>query len=177
MMKGAVFYGWLLRSALRRVLFVPGLKWFLFASNVLRYLALRGLGARIAFTTSMSADVDLLDPSLLVTGPGTTFGARCFVSGHFVEGGKLVLGTVSVGQNSLLSADVMCAPSVEIGERVTVKARANVSVGTRIGDRAQIGAAAFLDSNVTVAPGAVVANNAYVAPRTEVAAARPAEAE
>src|SRR3954451_23686113 len=37
LMKGTVFYAWILRSMLRRVLFVPGLKFVLFSSNVLRF--------------------------------------------------------------------------------------------------------------------------------------------
>ena len=64
MMKGPVFWGWIFRSLLRRVLLLPTLKWILFSSNVLRFLSLRAMGARVAFTTSISADVDLLDPSL-----------------------------------------------------------------------------------------------------------------
>ncbi len=167
---GLVFYGWIFRSALRRVLFVPGVKWFLFASNVLRFFTLRGLGAKVAFTTSMSADVDLLDPSLVAVGPGSIFGARCIITGHFVEAGCLVLGEVRVGKNSMLAADVMCAPSVTIGDDVIVKARVDINVGTRIGSRARIGASSFLDSNVTVAPGGVVGNYVYIARRTEVLA-------
>ena len=170
MMKGAVFYGWLLRSALRRIMFVPGLKWFLFASNTLRFLTLRGLGAKVSFTTNMSADVELLDPSLVKVGPGAVLGARCLVSGHFVEDGKLVLGTIEVGKGSLLAADVICGPGVVIGEKVMVKAQAGIGLGTKIGDRASIGARAFLDSNVIVEAGAVVGNAEFVKPRTVVSA-------
>jgi len=170
MMKGAVFYGWLLRSALRRIMFVPGLKWFLFASNTLRFLTLRGLGAKVAFTTNMSADVELLDPSLVTAGAGAVLGARCLVSGHFVEDGKLVLGTIEIGKGSLLAADVICGPGVVIGEKVMVKAQAAIGVGTKIGDRAVIGGRATVDHNVVVEPGAVIANTEHVKPRTVVAA-------
>ncbi len=168
MMKGAVFYGWLLRSALRRIMFVPGLKWFLFASNTLRFLTLRGLGAKVSFSANMSADAELLDPSLVIVGPGAVIGARCLVSGHFVEDGKLVLGTIEIGKGSLLAADVICGPNVVVGEKVMVKAQAAIGLGTRIGDRASIGARAYLESNVTVEPGAVVANAELVKPRTIV---------
>src|SRR5262249_17606286 len=51
LMKGPVFYGWLFRSLLRRLLFVPSLRWFIFSSNVLRYLSFRAMGAKIAFST------------------------------------------------------------------------------------------------------------------------------
>lgn len=170
LLKGTIFYGWVVRSALRRILYAPGLQYFLFASNTLRYLSLRGLGARVAFTTSMSSDAEILDPSLLVAGPGATFGARSFVSGHYIEGDNLILGQVTIGKNTLLGADVMCAPSVEIGDNVSVRFRASISIGSRIGDGARIGADSYIDSNVVVAPGAIVPNRSFIPARSEVTA-------
>jgi carbonic anhydrase/acetyltransferase-like protein (isoleucine patch superfamily) len=170
MMKGAVFFGWIGRSILRRILFVPGLRWFIFSSNVLRFLAFRGLGARVAFTTNMSVDADILDPSLFVAGPGAVIGARCFISGHYVEDGKLVLGEVRVGKDSLLAAEVGCAPEVTIGDRVLVKARASISLGARVGDRAVLGGESCIDAYAVIGERATIANRVYVRPRVEVPA-------
>lgn len=170
MMKGAVFFGWILRSMLRRILFVPGVRWFIFSSNMLRFLALRGLGARVAFTTNMSVDADILDPALFVAGPGATIGARCLVSGHYIEDGKLVLGEVRVGRGSLLAAEVGCAPEVTIGDKVLVKARAALSLGVKVGDRAVLGGASVIDAFAVIGEGAEIGNTVYVKPRTEVPA-------
>ncbi len=171
MMKGKVFFGWLFRSLLRRVLFVPGVKWVVMSSNVLRFLALRALGARVAFTANMSADVDVLDPALLVVGPGATIGARSFLSGHWVEGGKLVLGEIRVGAHSLIAADVVVAPGVVIGERAVVKARVSLGPEVKVGDRADIGGTATLISHVVIEAGAKVDAGQFVPARTRVTAA------
>ncbi len=170
MMKGKIFFGWLFRSLLRRVLFVPGVKWVLMSSNVLRFLALRAMGARVAFTANMSADVDVLDPALLEVGPGATIGARSFLSGHWVEGGKLVLGEIRIGARSLVAAEVIIAPGVVVGERAVVKARASLGPETQVGDRADIGAAALLVAHVIVDPGARVEVGQLVPARARVAA-------
>jgi len=156
MMKGTAFWGWLLRSLLRRVLFVPGVKPLIFASNVLRFLALRAMGAKVAFTANMSTDVDLLDPWLLEVGAGATIGARCLVSGHYVEGGKLVLGEVVVGEKALLAAEVLVGPNVRIGKNVRALARAAVSIGCTVGDGAELGPGARFAGYNGVAAGAKV---------------------
>lgn len=167
-MKGRVFFGWVIRSMLRRVVFVPGLRWFLFSSNMLRFLTLRGLGARVPFSMNMSVDVDILDPSLFVAGPGATLGARCIISGHYIEDDTLVLGEVRVGRGSLIAAEVGCAPGVVIGEQVLVKARAALSVGARVEDRAIVGADSVIDAYAVLGAGAETDNRVHVKVGTRV---------
>jgi hypothetical protein len=168
MMKGPVFFGWIARSLLRRILFLPGLRFVLFSSNVLRFFALRGLGAKVAFSTNMSVDVDLLDPSLFVAGPRATIGARCLVSGHYIDKGELILGEVRVGAGSLLAAEVICAPGVVVGEGVMVKGRASLSVGARVDDGASIGGEVVIDANAHVGAGARIDTCAHVKPRVRI---------
>lgn len=169
LLSGRIFYAWMLRSLLRRILFIPGLKFVIFSSNVLRFFALRALGARVAFTANVSTDADLLDPALTTLGSGATVGARCLLSGHYVEDGELILGEVRVGARSLLAVDVMMGPHATVGERVTVKGRASISVGATVGDGATIGGEVALDAGCQVGAGAVIGNLAYVAPRAVVA--------
>ena len=168
LMKGVVFYAWVVRSMLRRILFFPGIRFLLLSSNVLRFLALRGMGARVAFASNMSNDVDLLDPSLLVVGPGATIGARSIVSCHYVDGGKLVLGEVRVGAGSLLALEVAVAPGTTIGDGAILNTRVSLSVGVTIGAGARIGGAAVIDTRATIGAHARVATRAYVPPRTVV---------
>lgn len=166
MMKGAVFWGWILRMAFTRLLFLPGFKTLIFYSNVLRFIALRGLGAKVAFSASMSSDVEILDPALLTVGPGAMLGARTLVSGHFVENGELRLDEVRIDEGALLGMDVACAPGVTVGARAVVQPRASLSVRVKVGEGAVIGVGSLLEADVVVADGAKVPSGAQLAPRT-----------
>jgi len=168
MMKGT-FLVWITRSLLRRVLFLPSLKFVLFSSNVLRFFALRALGARVAFTANVSTDVDLLDPSLLRLGPGATVGARCLLSGHYIEGGKLILGEIAIARGALLAAEVIVGPSVRIGEAAIVKTRAALSMGVSVGDGADVGGEALLDNYAQVGKKARIGVRGYLGPRARLA--------
>jgi acetyltransferase-like isoleucine patch superfamily enzyme len=162
LMKHPIFFVWLVRSMLRRLLFAPGLKWFLFASNTLRFFSLRALGARVAFDANMSADVDILDPWLLTAESGATIGARAMLASHYVERGELVLGPVFVGKGALVASEVLVGPSVSIGARAVVKPLASLSVGVTVGEGAQIGPSAFIDHGVQIGKGAIVHTRVHV---------------
>ncbi len=164
-LKSRVFWGWLLRSMLRRVLLLPSLKWILFNSNVLRWLSLRAMGCRIAFTASMSSDVDVLDPSLTTIGAGAIIGMRCVLTGHYIVPGLLVLEPVAIGEKAVLAADVGVAPGVTVGEGALVKPRTTLSVRASVGARAEVGPAAFIDMLGRVGEGANVGTGAYVGVR------------
>ncbi len=164
MMKGPVFWGWLLRSLLRRVLYWPPLKYLMFSSNVLRFLSLRALGARVAFTASMSTDVELLDPWLLRVGPRAMLGTRTLVAGHYVKGGQLVLAEVSIGAGCLCAAEVLVGPGVTVGDRAQVLSRAALGPGAQVGADATVGGAAILEPGAEVAAGGTVETGARVGP-------------
>lgn len=170
LIQGRVAVSWVLRSMLRRILFLPSLKAVLFSSNLLRFLSLRALGAEIAFTSNISSDVDILDPQLLVLGPGATLGARCFISGHFISGGVLHLRPVQIGAGALLSLQVTVAPGCSIGKDAVLKPGASLSVGARVGEGAEIGISALVDTLARIGDGAVVGTLAHVPPRARVQA-------
>jgi acetyltransferase-like isoleucine patch superfamily enzyme len=169
MMKSVTFFSWLIRSMIRRLLFDCGLRWLLFSSNVLRFLALRALGARVAFTASMSTDVTVLDPSLLAIGPGAVIGSRSYLSSHWVEHGRLILAKIEIGEGSLLALDVLCSPGVVIGKKVMVKAFAILAPNVRIDDEADIGAACQIDTAAHIGRKARLESRAYVAQRQVIA--------
>ena len=162
LMKGAVFWGWLFRTMLRRILFYPPIRVLLFTSNILRWLTLTALGARVSFTANMSSDVDLFDPWMLRVGPGATIGSRCLLSGHYIKGGDLVLDEIDIGGGTLLAADVAVGPGVKVGRDCFVLGRAALGPGVQIGDGALIGSHAFLEAGVVVEAGARVPNVAHV---------------
>ena len=167
---GKVAISWILRSMLRRILLLPGLKWVLYSSNVLRFLSLRALGAQVAFTANVSSDVDILDPQLLTLGAGVVVGARCFLTGHLVRDGVLLLRAVEIGPGALLALQVVVAPGCSIGARAVLKPGASLSVGAQVGEGAEIGIGALVDTLARVGAGAVVDTLAHVPPRARVPA-------
>lgn len=168
-LRGRVFWSWALRFVLRRILHFPALKAVYFGSNVLRWLSLRALGARVAFASNMSNDVDVLDPSLLTIDTGATIGARALLSGHYVQDGMLVLGEIRVGAGALVSVGVTIGPDVTIGPRATVKGLSALTRDIVIGDGADIGGETAIEPHVRIGAGAKTAPRAHVPPRTVIA--------
>ena len=169
-MKGRVFGGWLFRTLLRRLLMPPPIRWVIFSSNVLRFLALRAMGARVAFTASMSSDVDVLDPALLEVGPGAIIGAKCFTSGHYVDRGQLVLGVIRIGAGAMLAAAVNVGPGATVGAKAVVKPLAALGPDCVIGEGAQVGGEALIDIAARVGDGAHLGNRVHVRPGASVPA-------
>jgi carbonic anhydrase/acetyltransferase-like protein (isoleucine patch superfamily) len=162
MMKSVTFYSWLFRSMFRRLLFDCGLRWLLFSSSILRFFAFRALGAKVHFTASMSSDVTVLDPSLLIMGKGSMMGARCFIAGHFIERNRLILGYVEIGEGSLLAVDVICAPGIVIGKNVTVKGNSSIAPYVHIDDGADIGPVSLLDAGARIGKKARIDSRSHV---------------
>jgi acetyltransferase-like isoleucine patch superfamily enzyme len=168
MMKSVTFYSWIFRSMFRRLLFDCGLRWLLFSSNVLRFLAFRALGAKVDFTVSMSPDVVVTDPALLTIKAGAMIGSRSYIAGHFVENGRLILAPVEIGEGCLLALDVLCGPGVVLGRKVTVKAFVTLAPNVHVGDDVDIGPAAQIDVGARIGNNVRIASRTYVPPRQVV---------
>jgi len=156
-LKSKVFYSWILRSLLRRLLFIEPLRTALFNVNLLRFLTLRALGARVAFTANASNDVDLLDPSLLEVDAGATLGSRCLISCHYVHEGQLVLGRIRIGPGALVGAQAILAPGVTLGAGVELQVRAQLGPDVTVDEGAVIGAGASIEGGSHVGAQARVA--------------------
>ena len=113
--------GWYLHLALSRAPKVSGLRYPLVALATTRWLMLRALGGRIAFTTNLSLEFTLVDLPLLEIGPGTTLGEHAYVGAHLFRGDLLIL------------------EPVRIGAGVFVGGRSTIGPGTVIDDGAWIG--------------------------------------
>ena len=152
-MKSPMFFFWIFRLILKRALFAPVLKELLFQFTTLRFLALRALGAKIAFSSSMSSDVDILDPWFLEVGPGATIGSGCFLSGHFMDKGDLLLNRISIGSGSLLAARVTVGPATNIGTNCRILFGVTIGVHIQIEDDVTIGAASDIEGYATIVSG------------------------
>lgn len=157
MLKGAAFWGWILNFMLRRLLYLGPLRNIIYASNTLRYFSLRALGCNIAFSASLSSDVDILDPALTTIGPNATLGARVLLSSHYFDKGMLTLAPIVIEKGALLSIETVCAPGVTIGEGAQILGRVSLSVFATVGAGARVNHGCTIDSKAVVQPGEVLA--------------------
>jgi acetyltransferase-like isoleucine patch superfamily enzyme len=169
LLRGAVFYGWIFRSLLRRILFIPGLRHILLTSHTLRWLSLRALGARVAFDSNFAPDVDLTEPSLLEVGAGAVIGMRAAIVGHYVIDGVLHLAPVRIGAGALIGADVGVFPGVTVERGAVVKPRSTLGAGVTIGAGADVGLDCLIENGAVVGAGARIAARSRVPARSIVA--------
>tara|TARA_B100000609_G_scaffold128933_2_gene102718 strand:- start:3035 stop:3586 length:552 start_codon:yes stop_codon:yes gene_type:complete len=162
MLKHPMFFIWVVRFILQRALFPPVLEVLLFQFNVLRFLSLRALGAKVSFGASMSSDVTVLDPWLLEVEDGATMGTGCLVSGHFVDRGQLILGTVKIGAGTLLAARVVVAPGTTIGKNVRVLAGAMIGTDVTIEDDVIVGADARIETHSVIEQGVTIGASTFL---------------
>jgi carbonic anhydrase/acetyltransferase-like protein (isoleucine patch superfamily) len=168
MMKSVTFFSWVFRSMFRRILLDTGLRWLVFSSNVLRFLALRALGAKVHLSSSMSMDVMITDPALVDVHAGAMLGARSLLAAHMFERGRLILGRIEIGEGSLLATEVICAPGVVIGKNVIVKGRVSIAPYARIDDGADIGAETLIDTAARVGKKARIDSRSHIKRRQVV---------
>jgi len=177
LMQDPQFFAWVARFVLQRALLAPGVGTLVFQISTLRFLALRALGAKVSFSTSMSSDVVLLDPWLLEAGPDATIGTGSLIAGHFVDRGHLVLGKVRIGAGSLIAARVVLAPGVSIGRDARVLTHAMLSEDVTIGDGATVGSDARIDRGAEVRPGVTLGTGCFVHRGATVTEDQPIRAE
>jgi acetyltransferase-like isoleucine patch superfamily enzyme len=164
-----VFWVWTAAFLLRRFLQVQPFHAVLFHCNVLRYVVMRLLGARVRYTTMMSSDVLLLDPALFEAGPGCVLGAQSIYAGHLILEKRLLLAPIRLGSRVEIGGRSMLAPGVEVGDDARVGVAVSLGPRVVIGAGASIGAHALVDAGARVGKGARVLGNTYVPPGTEIA--------
>lgn len=178
LMRDPMFFIWVSRFILQRALLPPGLRELIFAHNTLRFLALRALGARVAFGASMSSDVTVLDPWLLQVDAGAVLGTGSLIAGHFIDQGRLVLAPVHVEADALLAARVIVGPGARIRQGARVLTGAMIGERVEVGEGAIVGADARVERDARIAPGVRVGPSTFIhkhvylardtAPREEV---------
>lgn len=172
--------GWLLHFALQRIANLPLWQPLVFCFASLRWLMLRGLGAKVAFGIQTATDVRLVDPSLCEVGPGSMLAAGTFAAGHLIENGQLRLAPVRVGAGVQVMGQVTLSPGAVLGEnavigpgskllpQVTIGEDAFVGMGCLFYDDVQVGANAVIGHQATLERGVVVGEGAVVRPFARV---------
>lgn len=92
------------------------------------YLA---LGARLGHNTYSAGTI--LDPPLTFMGDNCIIGHDAVLFSHAVEGGRLSLASIRVGNNVTIGATAVVMPGVNIGDDAIISAGAVVTKGSRIG--------------------------------------------
>ena len=146
------FYIWIAYLAFNRMIFLLPIKNIVLYSSFLRFLAFRALGARIAYETSISANVEFTDMPMIEVGAGSIIGAYSLLSGHYLNKGNLYLGKIKIGErvniggytrigpgveignDSWIGADCQIAPMVVIGAGCTIEPMTVIPPGTHIPD-------------------------------------------
>lgn len=94
----------------------------------LLYLA---LGARLGANTYSAGAI--LDPPLTRIGANTLIGHDAVIFSHVIEGARLALHTVRIGDGVTIGAGAIVMAGVQIGDGAIVSAGALVTKGSRIG--------------------------------------------
>ena len=113
---------WYLHMSLNRSLKSTGLLSIIRSSSVLKYLHLRALGAKVAYSANFSAELELVDPSLITIDEGVIIGGRCYMGCHVVFDGKLILGNIHLKKNSFISLGNVIGQGTVIGEKAVIGA-------------------------------------------------------
>jgi len=136
------FWLWTWHFSLRRLIAVQPLYTVIHWSAILRWLAYRALGMRLAFASSMSSDVIILDPGLLEMGSRSVLGARTLVGCHYMnkypDGDKLITARTRLGVNVNIGVDCVISPGVEVGDNTTVGTQSMLSPFVKVGKNVTI---------------------------------------
>lgn len=113
---------WYLHMSLNRSLKSTGLLSIVRSSNVLKFLHLRALGCKVAYSANFSAELEIVDPSLIQIDENVIIGGRCYMGCHVVFDGKLILGSIHLKKNSFISLGNVIGQGTTVGEKATVGA-------------------------------------------------------
>ena len=128
---------WYLHMSLNRSVKSVGLQPIIRSSNLLKYLHFKALGAKIAYSTNFSIDLELVDPSLITIEENVIIGGRCYMGCHVVFNNKLILGNIEIKKNSFISLENVIGQGTVVEENVVVGTcnylyRDHISKGTKI---------------------------------------------
>lgn len=112
------------------VLFYPVMRSGLIPVPIMRVFYL-GLGARLGDNTYSSGII--FDPIFVELGANCIVGQSSLIIPHVIEGDRLAMYPVRMGNNVTIGANAIVMADVLIGDNVIVAAGAIVGKGTRIG--------------------------------------------
>jgi acetyltransferase-like isoleucine patch superfamily enzyme len=184
----AVSRAWAMNLQIARLPQSAAIRPLFMGTNLFRFLYLRALGAKASFRINTSADVSVLDDTMVEIGEGALIGLGTTVLAHYVDGKKLVYRRTVIGKGTQIGAFCLVGPGTVFGENVTVAPyagfaaaitvgakskighNATIEPGTAIGTGVTIGAYSLVQAKCEIGDGAVVAPGAVVPKGTKIAA-------
>jgi acetyltransferase-like isoleucine patch superfamily enzyme len=123
-----IYHVYLLFSLL---FFQPLIRSLLVPVPLMRLLYL-GMGAKMGENTYSGGSI--LDPPLVRIGSNTIIGHDAVLFSHVMEGKDLALASIEIGDNVTIGAKAVIMPGVHIGNNAIVAVNSVVKKGTKIGD-------------------------------------------
>lgn len=154
-----MFYVWTIHFTLNRMVSIQPIRNLILYSVNLRYLLFTALGAKIAYGTSISADVDLNDLPMLNIGKNCVIGACSFITGHFINKGKITFGKITIEDNVNIGGFTHISPSVFIGKNSWVGAEARISPLVKISSDCTVDSGAFIPAGYRMEKGENFSNS------------------
>jgi|GEM_PF-4876970 len=160
-------YIWFCNKGFSEILLIPFSK-IIFSNDVLKYLSLRLLGAKIPYSNGISTPY-ITDFDLLNVGERTTIGAFTKVYPHIQVGkDKLVLGSIQVGEDSLIAGNcsVMYGTKIEnrvfVGYNTKILLNTHIDNDTRIDWNCSLGKNCYIGKNVKIGSHCILGSRVTV---------------
>jgi acetyltransferase-like isoleucine patch superfamily enzyme len=131
-------YTWVLNRTITEYVFMPFSR-VVITNDWLRYLCLRLYGVKLHYSSGISSSY-ISDFTLLSFGKNVVVGGWAVIYCHVEpEPGSLILGPVSVGDNTVIGARVTLSCGDTIGNDVILGFGVNIGVYSKVGDGCNIG--------------------------------------
>jgi hypothetical protein len=111
---------WLGHLALARAPDASGLKYFIHAFPLLKFLLYRAQGARMAYAMNSSLNVSFGDCPLLSIASGVTIGEGTTIACHTFQDGRLYLKPVVIENDVFISLDCAIGPGTTLGRGAVI---------------------------------------------------------
>jgi len=92
------------------------------------------LGAKLGKNVQINSKY-IFDATLLEIGDNTVIGGGAIINGHIVEGGKLKLKKIKIGNNVTIGSHATIMPGCEIGNRALIGASAVLLKNSQVAER------------------------------------------
>jgi acetyltransferase-like isoleucine patch superfamily enzyme len=123
----------------------------LFLNDVTRFLVLRALHCQVTLTTWITSRVHLGDPRHIRVGPRSVIGDHAMlVPAYMPKAGKVVIGDIDIGADTLVAGMVAIGPDVRIGDRCVLQIKVDVAPRATIGNDCKIGGASRIDVDAVI---------------------------
>ena len=104
----------------------------------------------------MAPNVKFLDPYLLTLGKKVFIGYGTIISGHIIQGRKLCVDFVNIGNNVRIGASCFISCGVEIQDNTMI------GFGVKIGSNCKIGKNVIISSETVLDDGVIIEDNVIV---------------